>query len=235
MTNKEKVLEAYKKYAEEFDYEEINKIQFGQEQFYITESEFLYSLVRDIKPITVVEISPDQGFTTLIILKALEKNDLSARLFSFDVHDKSKKYDHDGMITRELIVGDAKETVEDSLLEKADFVFIDSDHAYHFGKWYSKKLQILRPGTLIMVHDWPMYASNGASNNIVAEKAQSTFKEELHNLEVLAVKQYFIDKGYANPVMNVTDWLKETGKPYYHTRDGVMFRALSPSQILVKT
>ena len=149
----------------------------------------------------------------------------------------SSKHDRkEGKIQRELILGDVKKTLTEELLSKLDFLLIDSDHSYEFGMWYSKLLKdIIKPGTFILVHDWPQYASDGATNNIIAEKAPPAQQQELWNLEVLAVKQYFIGKGYANPVLNVTDWLKETGQSYYRIRDGVPYRALSPSQILIKT
>ncbi len=237
MTNKEKVLEAYKKYVGEFDYEAINQLQEGHEQFYLNESEFLYCIVRMIKPKKILEVSPDQGFTTNIILSAMKQNDIEAKLFSFDIHNQSLRHDRkEGKFQRELILGNAKKTITKEILAEMNFILVDSDHSYSFGLWYAKLFRdSVKPGTFIMVHDWPQYASNGATNNIIAEQAPPAEAQKIWNLEVLAVKQYFIEKGYAEPVLNVTDWLKESKKPYHHLRDGVMFRALSPSQILIKT
>jgi predicted O-methyltransferase YrrM len=231
---KEVIINAWKQYSKEFDFNKANEIQRGNNQFHITESEFLYSLIRHIKPSKILEVSPDEGFTTVIILEALEMNNIPSKLFSFDVHDKSLKHNKsDGIITRELILGDAKETITDSLLQEVDFILVDSDHSYNFGKWYSKKFRVVKPGIFIMIHDWPMYASDGATNNVIAEVAPPAISQEIWNLEVLAVKQHFIAKGYAEPVLNIADFLKENKKPYYHTRDGVPFRALSPSQFLI--
>jgi predicted O-methyltransferase YrrM len=233
---KDKIIEAWKQYSSEFDYKKTNEIQFGQEQFYLTESEFLYSIVRMVKPKTIIEISPDKGFTSVIMLQAMEMNGIPSKLYSFDIHNESLKHNRpEGIVQRELIVGDAKETIEDSLLKEADFILVDSDHSYFFGMWYAKKFRVVKPGTLIMIHDWPMYDSDGATNNIIAEKAPSKEAQELKNLEVWAVKTHFIGRGLAEPILNITDFLKESGKPYYRERDGVYFRALSPSQILVKT
>jgi len=234
-TNKEIVIKAWEQYSPELDYKKINQIQKGHGQFHISEAQFLYSLVRHIKPKKIVECSPNEGFTTTIIMEALRKNAISSKLLSFDIHENSKRHDvPKGNINRELIVGDARKTIPDNFLKEADFILIDSDHSYDFGKWYSKKLQIAKSGTFIMIHDWPMYASDGASDNIIPEYAPPAIMQKIWNLEVLAVKQYFINKGFADPVLNVTDFLKETGKQYYHISEGTPFRALSPSQILIK-
>ena len=233
-SNKEIIINAWKLYHNELNYDKMNEIQKGYGQFHISESEFLYTLVRHIKPSKIIEVSPDRGFSSTIIMEALKVNNLPSQLLSFDIHDKSLKHDKSGIISRKLIMGDAKQTITDDMVREADFVLVDSDHSYDFGKWYSKKLQLLRPGIFIMVHDWPMYASDGASDNIIAEQAQPAIFQKLWNLEVLAVKQHFIGKGFADPVLNVTDFLKESGKPYYHTSEGTPYRALSPSQILIK-
>jgi len=235
MDNKEKVINAWEQYSKELDFNKINQIQPGHLQFYQTESEFLYSLVRMVKPKKIIEVSPDQGFTSVIMLEALEKNGIPTKLHSFDVHTKSQRHNRlEGYIQRELFVGDAKQTITDELVAEADFILVDSDHSYEFGKWYSTKFRNVKPGVFIMVHDWPQYASDGATNNIIAEHAPPAIMQELHNLEVLAVKQHFIQKGYASPVLNVVDFLKERKKPYYEMRDGVQFRGISPSQILIK-
>lgn len=233
---KDKILKAWKQYSKELDYKKINEIQPGHGQFHITESEFLYSIIRMVKPKKIVEISPDRGFSSLVILEALEMNAIPSKLYSFDIHNESLKHNKsEGIVTRELIIGDARETVEDSLLKETDFILIDSEHSYGFGIWYSKKFKVVKSGILIMVHDWPMYESDGATNNVIAEKAPPAIAQEIWNLEVLAVKNYFIGKGFVKPIINITDFLKECGEPYYFTKDFVPFRALSPSQILIKT
>ncbi len=235
MDNKTKVIKAWEEFSKEFNFEKTNEIQKGNLQFYQSESEFLYSLVRMTKPKTIIEISPDEGFTSVIMLQALEKNGIPCKIHSFDIHEKSKRHNRlTGDIQRELFLGDVKQNLTDELIKQADFILIDSDHSYEFGKWYSKRFQIVKPGTFIIVHDWPQYASDGATNNIIAEYAPPAVMQDIWNLEVLAVKQYFISKGHAEPILNVVDFLKENKKPYYETRDGVMYRALSPSQILVK-
>lgn len=223
---KEIIINAWKTYSTELDYNKINQIEFGDNQFQITESEFLYSIVRHVKPKIVIEASPDKGFTSVVIMEALKHNNIPCKLYSFDIHDKSLKHNKkDGIIKRELIIGDARNTITIDLIKEADFIFIDSDHSYEFAKDYCKKLESAKPGTYIMIHDWPMYDSNGACDNVIPEKAPFSRPEEL-----AAVKKLFIEKGFAMPVLNVTDFLKEIGKPYY--RSG--FRALSPSQIIVK-
>ena len=81
------------------------------------------------------------------------------------------------------------------------------------------------------MHDWPGYDSDGACDNIIHEKAPPAMAQPLQCIEMLAVKNYFIKKGFAEPVLNVTDFLKETGKPYYKS---FMFQGISPSQFLIK-
>lgn len=231
---KEQIIQIYNEYSNDLEYSRLESECKGN--FYEAESRFLYSILRHIKPSIVLEMSPNYGFTSKIILEALNKNDIESKLYSFDIHANSLEYDKkEGLIQRELIVGDGQKTLDDSFLEKADFFLIDSDHSYGFGKWYSEKIKKLKKGTLIMIHDWPMFESNGACDNIVPEYTQPFYKEYVWNLEVMAVKNFAIRKNIIYPILNVTDFLKETNKPYYYTHEGnIQYKALSPSQILIK-
>jgi len=231
---KTEVINMWNKYSHELNYDTLYENCKGN--FYETESQFLYSILRHVKPSVVLEMSPNYGFTSSIILEALDKNVKQSKLYSFDIRKESERYNREnGLVQRELIVGDVKTTLDDSLVEKSDFFLIDSDHSYEFGVWYSKKVDKLRKGVFVMIHDWPMYESNGACDNIVPEFAQPTYLEYLWNLEVSAVKKYIINRNILLPIMNITDFLKESGKPYYYTFGAVEHKALSPSQILIKT
>ena len=56
------------------------------------EMELTYMRLRQTRPRVVWEISPMHGFSTLMILLALEKNNNSARLHSFDRHEHVRRY-----------------------------------------------------------------------------------------------------------------------------------------------
>jgi len=207
---KEKLLSAWEKYHFEFEYDSI-KIEGA---FYEFESEMLYSLIRLMKPKFIIEMSPDKGFTTKIMINACSKNKTPCKLYSFDLHDKSRELDIEGNIFRKLLVGDVTDTLTDSYLKQCDFMFIDSNHSKQFGYWYATKvLPLLNKNTLIWIHDWE----------------QGT----LHN-EPMAVKECFLDSKLGEKILNCTEILKERGNPYDYVMKNNRRAAISPSQILIR-
>jgi len=227
---KETILEAWEKFSKEFDREKLEEeIELVGNAFNVFESEVLYSMIRLVKPKFIVEMSPDKGFTTNIILKACNKNRNKCEIYSFDLHAGSKRFDVEtGKVTRTLIEGSAEEQLKDHYIENCDFMFIDSEHTYSFGQWYSENvLPKLKNNVPIWVHDWPMYESNGAPCNHTPETYEG---EPDKQGEPRAVKEFFVKNKLGKPIMNCTDVLKEQGKEYLDGETG-----LSASQILVRT
>jgi len=118
------------------------------------EAEITYLLIREFKPLNVVEISPSHGWSSMWILNALKDNN-RGKLFSFDLIDKSTK-----IIPKELssnrwvfIQGDIKKNLS-KLPKKIDYLFIDSDHSARFCRWYIKNIfSLLKKNTPVSIHD----------------------------------------------------------------------------------
>lgn len=157
MSNKETefILGAWKKYSSEIIFNEIKNHKSYWRMFHKFESEVLYSLIREIKPKNLLELGCWEGFTSLIMMKAIRANNTPATFTSSDLKDQSKYMDYDdGVTSRRLIVGDSKQTI-DSKIGELDFLFIDSDHTYDFAKWYCNTVvPLVKKGCFVMVHDW---------------------------------------------------------------------------------
>ena len=123
------------------------------------EGELTYLLVRDRKPKLILEVSPNTGWSTTWILRALRDNHTEGRLRSFDLHDTCTKLVPQQLAAQrwEFIQGDCRKTLNQ--VEEADYLFIDSDHSQQFAEWYAEAiLANVRAGTTISVHD-VFYAS----------------------------------------------------------------------------
>ena len=108
------------------------------------EVELLYFTIRTYKPSVVWEISPAHGYSTTVILTALNMNG-QGTLYSFDVMDSSKKHVPPDLHSRwKLVIGDAMETVLSARGEARypypDFLLLDSVHSREFGVFYITKL-----------------------------------------------------------------------------------------------
>lgn len=182
------------------------------------ETEVLYSLVREVKPKNIIEFGCFKGYSSYIILEAMRDNQVEGSvLHSFDPLSYSKKLDcKTTYATRELIVGKAEDNCDQYIDKTVDFIFIDADHSYDFGKWYSLNvLPKLESGTPIWIHDWEFY---NCSNN---------YADEME-----AVKTHAIDTKVIKPIMNLMDYVKANMK---HSTSKTISRAngdRSPSQIL---
>ena len=205
---KNEIVDAYAKYNNEFDYNFISVTG----AFHPFESTMLYSLMRLIKPKKIIEMSPDKGLTTKIMIDACNKNKIRCKIYSFDVHDASIDLDEDTeeMVFRKLIIGDAKETLTDEYLKNCDFMFIDSDHSAEFATWYCDNiLPKLKRGVLIWIHDWvglPMAPERDV------------------------VESTFVDAGNGEKILFCPDILAEWGL----TNDRPGGYLNNPSQILIR-
>jgi predicted O-methyltransferase YrrM len=114
------------------------------------EAEITYLLIRSHRPETVVEFSPNGGWSSTWILRALEDND-RGKLFSYDLIETSTRHVPGELRHRwEFFEGD----VQQAELPDPDYLFIDSDHSGDFARWYTADLlSSVRPGTPVSVHD----------------------------------------------------------------------------------
>lgn len=225
--NKNILIETWKQYHEN------TGLEFGKKSdaFKWFDSEMLYTLIRILKPKKIIEMSPDKGWTSEILIKASEDNNQKVNIYSFDIHNDSKELDRNGKVSRKLIVGKAQETLTADFLD-CDFMFIDSDHTYNFGLWYASEiLPNLRKGTYIWIHDWPTYEACGWNGHILDEKSAGQKWGE-----PLAVKTRFlgenIETKHSEDKNSVSIWDKrditfpKLGEPVLNTTE--LFKDVYP-------
>lgn len=108
----------------------------------------LYTFIREYRPKSIIEMSPDKGWSTYIMLNAILDSNYADQLqyfHSFDLTDKIANPVKNLLKNKfcekyKLFLGDARKTVK--IPNELDFWFIDSDHSYSFADWYSKYLDI---------------------------------------------------------------------------------------------
>ncbi|MHA2059361.1 MAG: class I SAM-dependent methyltransferase [Candidatus Ranarchaeia archaeon] len=101
-------------------------------------TEITYMLIREVKPKTIVEISPGIGWSSSWILQALKDNNIG-HLYSFDLVDHVSKA-LPTTLTKErwtFTSGDVKTHLE-KIPKNIDYLFMDSDHSGEFAEWYIK-------------------------------------------------------------------------------------------------
>ena len=130
------------------------------------EAEATYLLVREFRPRTIVEISPDGGWSTTWLLAALRDNG-SGSLFSYDMFDHCTR-----TVPKELAEGRWTFTLGDVrdhlrlLPPRIDYLFLDSAHSAHFARWYIRDLfPRLAPGTPVSIHD--IFAASAGESRVV--------------------------------------------------------------------
>jgi predicted O-methyltransferase YrrM len=140
--NKLRELIEKKSYLEEF-INVWNLFTDGDKGLHKFESYVLYVFIMLNKPKTIIEISPNAGYSTFIILSAIENAGYKDELIffkSYDIENKlsqtiNKKISESHFTQFEFIHGNAKEKFiypEEGI----DFLFIDSEHSTTFAEWY---------------------------------------------------------------------------------------------------
>jgi predicted O-methyltransferase YrrM len=125
-----------------------------------SEGEVLYCLLRELKPETFYEISPDCGYSTLYAYEAIARNG-SGKHYAFEIAEEKhgrptgaalqenacRPLDPDRF---ELVLGDASRTT--AAYPDPDVVLIDSCHDRWFAEWYWEEL-LPRVGDVALVQD----------------------------------------------------------------------------------
>lgn len=216
--NKDILLDAWENHS--IPYRSLLNTKFNK-MFDTFETEMLYSFVKYLKPKKIIEIGPNNGFTSTLLIKAAKSNNTPCNIYSFDLLDTSSDLDfNENGVSRTLIVGDAREAVLD-YIDEVDFVFIDADHRYPFGEWYCKNIFTkLQAGTPIWIHDWEGYEHDDGQD------------------EIKAVKDHGIQQNIVKPVLNLMDFVIEN-RNFSTTPKNMKVKFAvgdrSPSQILEKT
>jgi predicted O-methyltransferase YrrM len=124
------------------------------------EGEVLYCLLRDLKPATFFEISPDCGYSTLYAYEAMAANGVGKH-YAFEIapvkhgrptgvaiqQNACRPLDPDRF---ELVLGDASVTT--AAHPDPDIVLIDSCHDQWFAEWYWREL-LPRVGDVALIQD----------------------------------------------------------------------------------
>jgi predicted O-methyltransferase YrrM len=131
---------------------------FNNHSFPPADAEYLYNIVRHTKPRKIVEIG--SGFSTLITIKALEKNKLEDPAYTA-AHTCIEPYEMPWLEkTGATIIRKKVEDTGNSFarsLEAGDILFIDSSHIIRpQGDVLFELLELLpllNPGVLVHIHD----------------------------------------------------------------------------------
>ena len=161
----------------------------------------MYLLILEYKPRHVIEFSPMLGYSTRYLasaLKILDKpNSMITVEKNLDYFTKTgERLDKLGLLhICHVLKGDAISVVKKEIITRnrqVDFIFIDSDHSYEFGKRYIKEIfPLLASGCIVMVHDiCGMYKNTNPYSR--------DFRTSLRSLapkfsEYRAVKEFLID------------------------------------------
>ena len=125
----------------------FNTFKYNKGLCFLT-SYMLYLFIREYKPKKIIEMSPDRGWSSFIMINAIKDEKYNIEYF--------KSYDFKASIANEyvelfknilndkyhFIIGDAKKTL--TINENVDLFFIDSDHSYSFAKWYKQYLKFAK-------------------------------------------------------------------------------------------
>jgi hypothetical protein len=115
----------------------------------------LYSFIRTYKPRRIVEMSPDEGFSTFVMISAILDEKYGEDMDFFRSYDLKYKFCKEaeekiqGADFFNFFEGDASKNIS---LKKGelDFFFIDSDHSRSFAEWYSN---FLDSSKYFFIHD----------------------------------------------------------------------------------
>ncbi len=138
--------------------EKTKKLEFyyHNNNFESGDAEFLYNIIRHFKPKTIIEIG--SGFSTLMALKAVEKNKeskIDCKIFCIEPFEKKWLNKLNVSLERELV--ENIDLAYFDVLEKNDILFIDSSHIIRPQGdvlfIYLHILPRLKPGVIIHIHD----------------------------------------------------------------------------------
>lgn len=218
MIDKNKIIGWWNTYKEEFNYDEHKKNSDCYAGMYdIVETQFLYSVIRNVKPSKIIEIGPNMGWTSYVMLEAMKANENKSELISFDLIDNSLCLDRNGdKISRRLIVGDVKETITDYMINNADFVFIDAEHTEDFSRWYCNRiLNNIKKDTIIFIHDWEG-------------------KEGDKDGEFFGVIKYAVEPGIIKRIFNIMDYVLENNISRTPNNVGYAKGDRSPTEVCIR-
>ena len=125
------------------------------------DSQYIYSVVRKLKPTRIIDFGPREGKTTSTIIQALIKNGIEVKYHIFEkdeqYYNSIKKYCEN--TCPEFIKYQIGQNIIDydlSEIDNVDLLFIDANHDYILARWYIENLfPLLSEGSVIHIHDIP--------------------------------------------------------------------------------
>ena len=121
-------------------------------------AQVLYCLVRELRPLKIVEFSTSSGYSTTFSAMALRANGEGV-IHSVDIDAAAQRSAGNwlrgqGLAAQvELHLGDCRDVVP-RLLDGTDLLFIDSLHSFDLAEWYLTSVVPALPAeTLVHVHD----------------------------------------------------------------------------------
>lgn len=131
----------------------------------IDSSSIMYSLIREFKPTSCLEVGSWYGWSTCVIMKALIKNKLRASFICSELDDelriktKANVKRKTGRTPR--MIGDVTKNL-DKLPKNLDFIFIDTNHDRPTAEWIAQNIwPRLIQGGIFAMHDWAVWEENG--------------------------------------------------------------------------
>lgn len=125
----------------------------------------IYSMLRDYKPKTCLQIGCWEGGTTNVIMHALKKNGDKFRFVASEILADKRENTRlhtlrDTGIEPEMVGDCTKEIPKD--LKNIDFLYHDTDHDKKTTEWVVENiLPRLKDGALVIFHDWAVTEKDG--------------------------------------------------------------------------
>lgn len=175
-------------------------------------SAMMYSLIRDRKPKTVLEIGSWEGGSTGVIMAALLKNDQPFTFVCSELEDDLRKkternvLEHTGQAP--IMIGDITKNL-DQVPESLDFLFVDTNHDLDTTKWIVENIwPRVANGGMYCMHDWPVKEEDG----IIKTKGVGVWAETEYLIKLIDEKIFPFTKvfwTYENPGLQETGfWIK---------------------------
>lgn len=157
-------------------------------------STILYSLVREKKPKSILEIGTFHGGTTLLILSALIKNKGNFTFVASELIDERRNITKDNVErlcgTSPVLIGDITKNL-DKVPKALDFLFVDTDHDLDTTKWIVENIwPRLVKESIFAMHDWPVREVDGEIRSKEMDQIGNCWPETNYLIELIKDKRF---------------------------------------------
>lgn len=127
-------------------------------------SAIMYSLIREFKPTSVLEIGSWLGGSTNVMMRALLKNKNDFRFICSELDDERRLETEKNV---RINAGEAPEMIGDitknkDFIPELDFLFVDTDHDLNTTIWIVENIwPKLKKGAIFSMHDWAVEEVDG--------------------------------------------------------------------------